>query len=159
MSECVKFNTYHSCEDNTEIVHRDKEGKEYCILHAPIEIRKNLKLENKFNQVVVQKKKMHSYNFGGCHFENIMEVGRNPLGDQWNLDFRDCIFENDLNIKGIKIGLSDFSGAHFHKAAILTVQNSTEKANLMRLSLLEKQTSQIVLLKVGRIITKSNIEH
>ena len=116
MGECIKFETYHSCENDATIAYKDENGKEYCVLHTPLEIRKKLDLENAFNQIVEEKKKYHKYNFGGCHFGNSLVVRQNQYGPA-KLNFKDCIFENDFNAKNMTIGPSAFSGAHFLKAA------------------------------------------
>jgi len=116
MGECIKFETYHSCENDATIAYKDENGKEYCVLHTPLEIRKKLDIENAFNQIVEEKKKYHKYNFGGCHFGNSLVVRQNPYGPA-KLNLKDCIFENDFNAKNMTIGPSDFSGAHFLKAA------------------------------------------
>lgn len=119
MGQCIKFDPYHSCENNTAIVYKDENGKEYCVLHTPLEAREKLGLENNFNQIIEERKKYRKYNFGGCHFRDTLVVHQPSFGPA-NLNFKDCIFENDFNAKNLTIGPSDFSGAHFIKAAVFS---------------------------------------
>lgn len=117
MSGCIKYSKYHSCEEPDKI-YKDEIGNEYCILHAPTEVRIKHSLEKKFNQVVDRRIRNYDCNFSGCHFEREIEIQQHPIVADINLNFRDCIFESNFKSKGLKVKSYDFTGAHFLDSAI-----------------------------------------
>lgn len=68
MGKCCKAEIYKWC-DSDDSTYKDDDGKEYCLFHTPIELRKRERLISDFNDSLRNMIKFgYENNFSGCEF-------------------------------------------------------------------------------------------
>lgn len=115
MGKCCKAEKYKWCnsEDST---YKDSDGKEYCLFHTPIELRKKEGLINDFNTRLNQIKFDYENNFSGCEFNKdspLPSLRMSPSKGTFELSFKDCKFFYPVQLINSKFDNCDFTGAAF----------------------------------------------
>jgi len=111
MPECTA-NKYNNCFGDE--LYADDSGKKYCVLHAPISVRKKFVLEERFCEVFKNKLKSFEFDFSGCQFDDKTKFYHNG-GRDVKLIVRDCYFYHTVDLSNRQLGFSDFSGSVFYE--------------------------------------------
>jgi hypothetical protein len=111
MGTCIA-KEYNNCFGDE--LFKDNDGKDYCILHAPLQVREKYNLNERFVQILNHKRSKKEFDYSGCEFDPHTAFYYSGGKDE-KLILRNSKFHHKLDLSNRNLGFSDFSGAAFEE--------------------------------------------